>query len=154
MKSFHKDYTKAELKIIIKSWNKHFRIYTTGKTKKQLADELDKYLEHDKDGEMQTKEVNVEIDDIEEQRKEKKEVKEKKKDEKKREPKPVLTELSESGDESEKKSPRRQRATNAGNPPKERKYKSLMDKLSRIKTQLETIGIVLTTKINEKESKA
>lgn len=52
MKSFHKDYTKEELKIIIKSWNKHFRIYITGKTKKQLADELDKHLEHDEDDEI------------------------------------------------------------------------------------------------------
>ena len=55
MKTFHKDYTKAELKIIIKSWNKHFRIYTTGKTKTQLADELNKYLHHDEEGEIQLK---------------------------------------------------------------------------------------------------
>jgi len=57
MKSFHKDYTKEELKIIIKSWNKHFRIYITGKTKKQLADELDKHLEHDEDDEIGMKNV-------------------------------------------------------------------------------------------------
>jgi hypothetical protein len=56
MKSFHKDYTLAELKIIIKAWNKHFRIYTTGKKKKQLADELDKYFEHNKDGEIEVRE--------------------------------------------------------------------------------------------------
>lgn len=56
MKSFHKDYTIAELKLVIRAWNKHFRIYLTGKSKKQLADELDKYLHHDKDGEIQFKE--------------------------------------------------------------------------------------------------
>ncbi len=43
MKTFHKNYTIAELKIIIKSWNKHFRIMVTGKKKSELADELSKH---------------------------------------------------------------------------------------------------------------
>jgi len=64
MKTFHKDYTKAELKIIIKAWNKHHRIYTTGKTKSQLADELDKYFEHDENGEIQLKESEIELPNI------------------------------------------------------------------------------------------
>ena len=145
MKTFHKDYTKAELKIIIKSWNKNFRIFTTGKNKKQLADELDKYLIHDKDGEIQYKEEDdIQIADIDDFRKQKKDIKEKKKDERKREPKPVLR---ESEDENEKK-PRKQKKTNSGNPPEYEKYKSLMDKLSHIKTQLQSLGFVLTTKVD------
>ena len=71
MKSFHKDYTKDELKIIIKAWNKHFRIYTTGKTKKELADELDKYLEHDENGVLDLKDYEVRIPDVEKGRKNK-----------------------------------------------------------------------------------
>jgi hypothetical protein len=61
MKTFHKNYSLAELKIIIRSWNKHFRIMVTGKKKKELADELSKHLEHDEDDEIQLKQHSVDF---------------------------------------------------------------------------------------------
>jgi DNA repair exonuclease SbcCD ATPase subunit len=61
MKTFHKNYSLAELKIIIKSWNKHFRIMVTGKKKKELADELSKHLEHDEHDEIQLKQHSVDF---------------------------------------------------------------------------------------------